>query len=114
MNIFECIKRLFTGGALENTGVHDEAKAQKFWDAYENRLVVDEPSTLIEERDYCDMCRKRRKLASVGEMWYDAPVEKVLGSWVVSDSRIYLCFTCTRDYLFQGQLRRKEFNGFRN
>jgi hypothetical protein len=114
MNIIECVKKLFTGGAFEDT------KSQKFWDAYEQRLLVADKvpiETVVndsDERETCAMCRKRRILAPIGEMWYDAPVEEVLGGWLVSESYICLCFACTRDYLFQGQLRRKEFNGYRN
>ena len=114
MNVIECIKKLFTGGAVEN-----EAKAQKFWDAYEQRLLeadkvpIEATTNDSDERETCGMCRKRRILAPIANMCYDAPIDEVLGSWVLIESYICLCFACTRDYLFQGRLRRKEFNGYR-
>ena len=113
MNIFECIKRLFSGT------VEDEVKAKKFWDAYEQRLLeadkvpIEVTTSDSDERETCGMCRKRRILAPIANMCYDAPTDEVLGSWVLIEPYICLCFTCTRDYLFKGQLRRKEFNEYR-
>ena len=114
MNVIECIKRLFTGGAIEA-----EVKATNmFWGDYEKTIIEYNPDeakkVAVEDRVRCDMCSKYRVLAPIGEMWYDAPVEEVLGGWLVAESYICLCFACTRDYLFQGQLKRREFNGYRN
>ena len=111
MDIFECIKRLFTG--------KDETKTKQFWAEYEQRLLaadkvpIEATTNDSDERETCGMCRKRRILAPIANMCYDAPTDEVLGSWVLIESYICLCFTCTRDYLFKGQLRRKEFNGYR-
>ena len=91
MNLIECLKSIFGSGS-----------------------VFTEADIVRDERDTCGLCRRRRLLAPAGEMWYDAPVEEVLGGWLVSESYICLCFPCTRDYLFQGQLKRREFNGYRN
>ena len=111
MDIFECIKRLFTG--------KDETKTKQFWTEYEQRLLeadkvpIEATTNDSDERETCGMCRKRRILAPIANMCYDAPTDEVLGSWVLIESYICLCFTCTRDYLFKGQLRRKEFNEYR-
>ena len=111
MDIFECIKRLFTG--------KDETKTKQFWAEYEQRLLeadkvpIEATTNDSDERETCGMCRKRRILAPIANMCYDAPIDEVLGSWVLIESYICLCFTCTRDYLFKGQLRRKEFNEYR-
>ena len=92
MNVIECIKKLFTGGAVEN-----EAKAQKCGDAYEQRLLeadkvpIEAVANDSDERETCGMCRKRRILAPIANMCYDAPIDEVLGSWVLNESYIRLC-----------------------
>ena len=105
MNILECIKKLLTGGALEPT-IEEQKRA---WKEYAKTIPPEK-----DDRGRCSMCSKQRVLAHINKMWYDAPVEEVLGGWLTSESFVAFCYPCTRDYLFQGQLRRKEFNEYRD
>jgi len=114
MGLINCLKSIFGSG---NVFTEEDITVQlKHWDTHESDLGVEQKgSPVVDERGRCSLCRKQRVLAHVNEMWYDAPVEKVLDRWLISEpSGIAWCFACTRDYLFQGQLRRREFNEYRN